>query len=240
MNILFIIPARGGSKGVRRKNIRKVGGHPLIWYKITAAKKTIYEKRIIVSTDDNEISLIAQKFGAEVPFMRPSHLSNDTADSMAVVSHAIEWIENNSNVIYNYICLLEPSSPFMPGEWLNDAVNKLYMSNADSMLGMKKVNINRVFINTLDKNGGLSHFYEESLKLKSTRRQDQIEEYTMNGCFYIVKYEYFKKNKTFHSINSLPYIMPNDYSLEIDNEEDLEYANYLIEKGKIDLKYWEQ
>ena len=112
-------------------------------------------------------------------------------------------------------------------------------TNADTVLGMKEVEVNSAFIQELDENGGLSLFYESIKKINGVRRQDQKPQYTMNGCMYIAKTRYFLENKIFHSNNSRPYIMPWEKSIEIDTEQDLNYAEYLISKGIIKLKYWE-
>lgn len=238
MRVLFVITARGGSKGVPKKNIREIGGLPLIAYKIIAAKRCDVASRIIVSTDDNEIAEVAKKFGAEVPFMRPSYLASDTASSMDVVEHAMKWVDEHDSNTYDYVCMLEPSSPFASYDDLDAAFKLIVESNADTLLGMKEVEVNRVFINTLDVNNGLSYFYEAIKNLQSIRRQDQKKEYTMNGCMYIAKWNYFKNKKIFHSVNSIPYIMSEEKSIEIDSLFNFDIACYLVEKGKVDLNYW--
>ena len=241
MKVLFVIAARGGSKGVPRKNIRKIGGLPLVAYKIIAAEKCRYEHRTIVSTDDSEIAEIAQKYDAEVPFVRPAELASDTASSIDVVLHAIEWVEKtDSNTVYDTVCLLEPSSPFATYEDLNGALSTMDKTGADTVLGMKEVEVSRDFIFGLDDNGGLSLFWESVKKMSGVRRQDQKPQYTLNGCMYIAKMNYFKKNRLFHSYNSRPYIMPWERSVEIDTEQDLKYAEYLISNRVIDLSYWEK
>lgn len=239
MKVLFVITARGGSKGVPRKNIKPICGLPLIAFKIMAAQKTKLEKRIIVSTDDEEIADVARKYGAEVPFLRPDYLASDEASSIDVVLHTMKWINENDTTDYDYVCLLEPSSPFTKASDLDMAVELLYKKGADTLLGMKEVEVTRNFINVLDTNGGLSFFYDEMKKSKSARRQDQATEYTMNGCMYISRWDYFMENKTFHSKNSLPYIMPEIQSLEIDNMIDYYFACYLVEKGLIDISDWQ-
>lgn len=239
MKILFVITARGGSKGVPRKNIIQLGPLPLIAYKIISAKKCKYENRIIVSTDDEEIAQVAKQYGAEVPFMRPDYLASDTASSMDVIDHAIKWVEENDSTKYDYICLLEPSSPFLTGTDLNTALDLLISKDADTLLGMKEVEVNTKFIHTLDSKNGLSLFYDEIIKMTGVRRQDQAQEYTMNGCIYAAKLEYFKKNHLFHSEKSVPYIMPTEKSVEIDSMMDLEFARFIVEKKKIDLSEWE-
>lgn len=238
MRVLFVITARGGSKGVPRKNIRMVGKFPLIAYKIIAAKKCRYESRVIVSTDDEEIAKISKDYGAEVPFMRPKELADDSASSMDVVMHAMNWISENDTESYDYICLLEPSSPFASYKDLNNALELLEKTGADTLLGMKEVEVITRFIHTLDENGGLSEFYRAIKDQTSVRRQDQKKEYTMNGCMYIAKWDYFMKNKLFHSEKSIPYIMPEEKSIEIDTMLNYEMACNLVEKGMIDVSLW--
>ena len=238
MKILFVVTARGGSKGVPRKNIKLLGGMPLIAYKIIAAQKCRYEKRILVSTDDEEIAKVGRKYGAEVPFMRPAELSTDSASSADVVLHAMNWIKDNSKEKYDYVCLLEPSSPFASYKDFDKAFELIQEADADTLLGMKEVDVTSNFIHSLDEDGKLSEFYYAIKDLKSIRRQDQAKEYTMNGCMYIAKWDYFMKNKLFHSENSVPNIMSEENSIEIDTMLDYEIACRIVEKGLIDMSLW--
>lgn len=238
MRVLYVITARGGSKGVPGKNIREIGGLPLIAYKIIAAQKCRYENRIIVSTDDEEIAQISRRYGADVPFMRPAELASDSAGSMDVVEHATRWIAENDIHKYDYVCLLEPSSPFATFEDLNKALDLIISSNADTLLGMKESEVSTRFIHELDSKGGLSFFYDAIKSMKDVSRQAQKKQYTLNGCMYIAKWDYFKKNKLFHSTNSVPYIMPAEQSVEIDSLADFYYAKSMIENGVVDINMW--
>lgn len=238
MKILFVVTARGGSKGVPRKNIAQIGGIPLIGYKILAARRCKFENRIIVSTDDEEIAAIAIKFGAEVPFMRPVYLAADDAGSMDVVDHAVNWVIDDDGGNYDYICLLEPSSPFLSYIDINKAFDLLIEKDADTLLGMKEVEVCREFINTLDEKGGLSFFYDSIRKLKSVRRQDQKPEYTMNGCIYAAKWEYYLHNHIFYAENSIPYIMPIEQSIEVDTQFDLFLAKSIVNERLVDVSMW--
>ncbi len=239
MKVLFVVTARGGSKGVPRKNIRMIGSLPLIAYKIIAAKKCNVDKRIIVSTDDDEIAAIGIEYGAEVPFMRPDFLATDSADSMDVVEHAMQWIIENDTEKYDYVCLLEPSSPFASYKDFDNAFELIEKSKADTLLGMKEVETNKIFIHSFDSDNKLSHFYHAIKDLKSARRQDMKKEYTMNGSMYIAKWDYFKENKLFHSENSVPYIMQEESSIEIDSMYDYNMACYIVENSLIDLSLWQ-
>lgn len=123
---------------------------------------------------------------------------------------------------------------------MNEALDIIIEKKADTLLGMKEVEVSRKFINVLDYNGGLSLFYDEIKNMSTFRRQDQLPEYTMNGCVYVAKWEYFKRNHLFHSINSVPYIMPYEKSVEIDSFIDLEFARFLVTNSVIDLKEWDE
>lgn len=238
-SVLFIITARGGSKGVPRKNIREIAGLPLVAYKIRAAQRCeCKHKRIIVSTDDIEIAKVSKQYGGEVPFMRPEYLAMDNSSSMDVIEHALNWIEQSDNEKYDYVVMLEPSSPFARPEDLDKALNIIIDNNADTLLGMKEVEVNTCFIHTLDEKNGLSLFYESIKNMKDVRRQAQKTEYTMNGCMYISKYKYFRDKKLFHSTNSVPYVMPEELSIEIDSMMSYEVACALVDKGYIDTRPW--
>lgn len=239
MKVLFIITARGGSKGVPRKNITVVGKLPLIAYKIIAARKCQYDCRIIVSTDDIEIAEVGRRYGGEVPFMRPAELASDTAGSMDVVCHAMKWIEENDTNQYDYICLLEPSSPFLSYQDINQAFAMMMEQDADTLLGMKEAEVSCNFIHPLDDSGKLSLFYEAIKDMKGVRRQEQKPEYTLNGCIYAAKWNYFKKNHLFHSINSVPYIMSDVSSIEIDSKLDLLIAKMIAENNLVNLELWD-
>lgn len=238
MKVLFVVTARGGSKGVPRKNIKLLGGLPLVAYKIIAARKCHCDSRIIVSTDDEEIAKVSREYGAEVPFLRPAELATDSASSADVVIHTMNWVSENSKEKYDYVCLMEPSSPFASYRDFDEAIKLIIETGADTLLGMKESEVSTVFIHSLDEKGGLSEFYYAIKDLPSIRRQDQKKEYTMNGCMYIAKWDYFMEYKLFHSENSIPYIMSEENSIEIDTMLNYELACRIVEKGLIDISLW--
>ncbi len=171
--------------------------------------------------------------------MRPGYLATDTADSMDVVFHAMQWVKKHDSQKYDYVCLLEPSSPFASYKDLDHAFELLKASNADTLLGVKEVEVNKLFIHSLDSDNKLSHFYHAVKGRKDVRRQSLKKEYTLNGCMYIAKWDYFEKNKLFHSENSIPYIMPEEASIEIDSMYNYKIACCLAENLIIDLSLWE-
>ncbi|MCI0533120.1 acylneuraminate cytidylyltransferase family protein, partial [bacterium] len=133
---LGIITARGGSKGIPRKNIKELMGKPLIAYTILAAKGSALLSRAIVSTDDAEIAEIARMHGADVPFMRPAELAEDASTSIAVVQHAVSWIRENENEIYDYVMILQPTSPLRTAEDIDACIKIADETHADSVMSM--------------------------------------------------------------------------------------------------------
>ncbi len=182
---------------------------------------------------------MAKSYGADVPFIRPAELAGDSARSVDVVDHAMKWITENEGNKYDYVCLMEPSSPFLSYRDIDSAFDLFAASDADTLLGMKEAEISSRFIHSLDKNGGLSLFYESVKGISSVRRQDQEVEYTMNGCIYAAKWRYFVEHHSFHSMDSVPYIMQPEQSVEIDSQLDLILARGIVENRLIDLSLWD-
>lgn len=238
MNILFLITARGGSKGVPKKNIIDLGNIPLLGYKAISAKKSNYCTRLILSSDSEEIAEVAKVYGVEVPFLRPKYLAADEANSIDVILHAMDWIEKNDIKKYDAICLLEPSSPFATYEDINNAVELFISKKALGVLSVKAVDVNSVFVSDIGEDLNMSKHFEKINSLNKLRRQDFKEEYTMNGAIYIADWDYFKGNKSFHSEKTYAYIMPEEKSVEIDTMNNLYYARFLIEKDIININFW--
>tara|TARA_Y100000034_G_scaffold124926_1_gene173767 strand:- start:4623 stop:5330 length:708 start_codon:yes stop_codon:yes gene_type:complete len=125
MNVTAIIPARGGSKGLKNKNIKEIAGHPLIYYAISAAKQSKLVNKIIVSTDDKKIKSISEKLGAEVPFLRPPKLSDDTASTESVLKHCVEFLENEQKYFSDIIIYLSPTEIFRKKNMIDDVARAL-------------------------------------------------------------------------------------------------------------------
>lgn len=240
MRILYIITARGGSKGVPNKNIIELGGLPLLAYKAIAVKKSDYLDRIILSTDSQEIAETAKRFNIEVPFIRPSELATDTASSIDVVCHAMDWVENNDPVKYDAICLLEPSSPFLSYEDVNHVMELFIEKDANAVLGVKEMEVNSLFISEIEDDLAMVKQFEKIKTLRSFNRQDMKRQYTMNGAIYIAKWDFFKKQKSFHSEKTYAYVMPSERSIEIDEMIDLYFARFLVENNLIDRNLWKE
>jgi CMP-N,N'-diacetyllegionaminic acid synthase len=242
LRTLFLITARGGSKGVPRKNLRELAGISLIGFKAISARRSKYCTRLIVSTDSAEIQENARAYGAETPFTRPAELATDTATSVDVISHAIEWIERNTSERYDAIMLLEPASPFArPGDY-DAAVELMVERDADAVVGVRPVEVNSVFVGPLDEQGRITSIVEKMRALHSGRRQDLPPEYTMNAAFYLFRWRYFKEHRNiyFSGERTYGYVMPPEYSVEIDTPADLQRAEFLVEKGYVDLSHWKE
>jgi len=240
MKILYLIVARGGSKGVPGKNIRKISGISLVGYKAIAAKRSRYCSRLIISTESKEIQQNALQYGVEVLFTRPIELSTDTAKTEDVIFHTIEYFEKQEGKTFDALCLLQPSAPFSRPIDLDRAVNIMKEKNASLVVGVREVTVSSIFLGTMDSEGRITSIIDKLSSLQDLRRQDVIQEVTMNGTFFLIQWEYFKKVRHRYKdrLNSYGLIMPWQYSIEIDEPKDLAYAEFLVEKGYVDLSYW--
>lgn len=222
MKSIALIPARGGSKGLPRKNVRVVGGQPLVAWPIKAAIESKRFDRVVCSTDDEEIKDLAERAGAYVPFLRPAELAGDTASSADVVTHTLNYFHSRGED-FDYICLLEPTSPLTDKDDICAALDKLTNSSAiaDSIVGMSKVkSAHPDFCTTLSDQGIASPAYAtdfSSLK----RRQDLLDLYFFDGSLYISSVEGFEKNNGFYSARTLGYVTPAWKAFEIDELVDL-------------------
>jgi len=226
---LALIPARGGSKGLKDKNIRQLNNKPLLAYTIEAAKESRIFDRIIVSTDSEKIAAVALKYGAEVPFMRPKELATDTASSMDVLIYTIELLQE-SNDKYDYVALLQPTSPLRTSQDIVGAVNLLIEKNANSVVSVCRVEHSPLWSNTLPEDLSLKDFIRP--EIRNLRRQDLPIFYRLNGAIYIVKVSYILESKDFFGQESYAYIMPVNRSVDIDTELDLVLAEVLLQHEK--------
>lgn len=218
MKILAIIPARFGSKGVPGKNSKPLGDKPLIAYSIEQALASKAFAKIIVSTDDEIIAKIAIQFGAEVPFMRPSALANDTASSIAVVQHAVNFLESN-NEFFDAICLLQPTSPFREKGFIEKAISTFSAANLDALVSVLPVphEYNPHWVFEADTKGMLQIATGENKIIK--RRQDLPKAFFRDGAIYLTKIEAIKKGSFYGE--KLGYIESNPVLyVNIDTVED--------------------
>ena len=232
--ILWLITARSGSKGIPNKNIKELLDLPLLAYKIKTALSISQSDNVWISTDSIEYANIAKVFGAHVPFLRPNELASDNASSMDVVLHAMEFAENIGKQ-YDYIGLLEPTSPFVYFNDLENAVIKLDKHDyAQAIVAVKESRPNTFFIQ--EESEFLDVFSKRLEDSKSLGRQFFKKEITPSGGFYISKWDAFKENKSFYTDKTLAFLLPEESTLEIDEIIDFDWAEFLVKYNKVDLK----
>lgn len=226
--ILGVITARGGSKGIPHKNIKELAGKPLIVYTIKAAQKSKYLTRCIVSTDDQEIADIARDYGADVPFLRPQELARDSSTSIDVVKHALNWLKDNRKEQYDYLMILQPTSPLRTGDDIDQCIKKIVDTNTDSVMSM--VELEDMSLKKLKKinNDIILPYIEEEGKF-SSRRQDLKKIYKRNCAIYLTKTEFILKNDLFGKV-SRPYIMPIERSVDVNKSIDFKIAEFFLEQ----------
>ena len=216
---LAIIPARGGSKGLPGKNIKELCGKPLIAWSIEAGLKSNYLDEVMVTTDYQNIADVSKQYGASVPFLRPDELASDTATSFDAIKHTIEYYKNELNKEFDYIVLLEPTSPLRESIDINKAIEVLLYSNADSIVGVCRTeDQNPAFLVLKNENNFISGY--ENKEMKVLRRQDIKDVYFFEGTIYISKTNVLLDKKTFYHENTIGYEVPKYKSLEIDDMDD--------------------
>lgn len=227
--ILAVITARGGSKGVKGKNIKKLNGMPLIEYSFKACKNSEYLDNVILSSDDNSIIDFAKEKGIEVPFVRPKELASDTATSFSVIKHAVEFMEAKGE-IYDYIVTIQPTSPFRTSNDIDNAIKLLIEDNvADSLVSVTEVEYHPYWMKEI-KDGYIRSFMDID-ESKVTRRQELPELYKMNGAIFISSRSLITEGTAILGEKIKPYLMNAESSVDIDTIEDFEMAEYMLKRG---------
>lgn len=224
-NILVVITARGGSKGVPRKNIKLLNGKPLIHYTIEAAQGVFKNEQILVSTDDNEIKEVAEQKGIRVPFLRPPELATDHSGTYEVLLHAANYVESNGWKPET-ILLLQPTSPFRTTEHIKEAL-KLYSLDLDMVVSVKETKSNPYYVlREEDKNG----FLVKSKKSNAVRRQDVPKVWELNGAIYIINVSTLRFKPLSEFIKVKKFVMDEISSHDIDTMLDWATAEVIIQK----------
>lgn len=221
--ILALIPARGGSKGIKNKNIIDICGKPLISYTINAAKESKYIDYVFVSTDSEEIKEVALKCGANVPFLRDESLAKDTSKTIDAVVYSINKLKE-INEMFDYLVLLQPTSPLRKSKEIDEAIEKICASNYDSLASVSLVEENPILFRTIDENGKLISLLNEN---STVRRQDFKKYYRVNGAIYINEIKSIDSNVSLND-NKLAYIMEQSKSIDIDSYEDVEKVLHIM------------
>jgi pseudaminic acid cytidylyltransferase len=221
---IAIIPARGGSKRVPRKNIRMFHGRPMIAWSICNAIESGAFDEVVVTTDDEEIASIAEKLGAKAPFRRPKDLSNDFSPVMPVILHTINWWENNISEV-DHACCIYATAPFLTPRLLAEGLNLLKDTNVDFVLSVKRFPYPVQRSLRVDANNFLRFAQPENAFIRS---QDLEERYHDAGQYFAGTVDAFKKYKTSHEGRCLPIIIPNEEAIDIDTEDDWRFAEKLF------------
>jgi CMP-N-acetylneuraminic acid synthetase len=224
--ILAIIPARGGSKGLPKKNIKKFAGSPLISWTIKAAQKSKYLDRIIVSTEDSVISKISRTHGSEI-IERPRELANDTSSTYDVIAHVISCLRESEKYKPDIIILLQPTSPLRTTEDIDKALDLFIDNPCESVISVYDSGHSVYWSFQIEKKY-LKPVFEG--KYFKQRRQDLPEAYIPNGAICITTTANLEKYKSFYSRKILPYIMSAEMSVDIDNDTNFKLAELLIKK----------
>jgi N-acylneuraminate cytidylyltransferase len=218
-SVLAVITARGGSKRLPRKNMRELGGKPLILWTVEAAKKSRYIDRLILSSDDNETISACRAAGCEVPFVRPASLAQDSTPGVDPVLHALEAVEP-----HDYVVLLQPTSPLRSAADIDAAIELCIGKGASSCVSVTACEKNPYWTQTVDSSGRLRPL----LKREETGEKSQY--YVLNGAVYVAKCDWLKKSRVFAGEDTVAYVMPGERSVDIDTELDLDFCSFLIKR----------
>lgn len=229
-NIIALIPARSGSKGVPNKNIRHIDGIPLIAYSIAAALKSTLVDRVIVSTDSEEYAKLARSYGAETPFIRPKNISGDLATDLEFFKHTIDWLQDNENFVPEYFVHLRPTTPFRDPKILDKAIEEFVYSDYSALRSCHKMSESSYKTFEVENdifrcicNGG------SDIESSNVARQAFPVTYDANGYIDIVRSEMISKRNLIHGSKVRAFITNTAH--EIDEINDIDFLEYLIQKN---------
>jgi CMP-N-acetylneuraminic acid synthetase len=235
-NILLTICARGGSKGVKGKNIRELNGKPLIYYTIKQAKEWGKAKNIVVSTDSEEIACIAKKYGVDIPFLRPAELASDIAPKFPVLRHALRKSEELFKSKYDIVVDLDVTSPIRTITDLDNCLDIFLKYKPETLFSVIQSHKNPYF-NMVEENPDNTVALCKKLPSNVYRRQDAPRVYDMNASIYFYRRDYVnsEENNSVFSKKSLIYVMDDFKSIDIDEELDFKFVEFLIKEGVVIL-----
>lgn len=219
--VLAIIPARGGSKGLPRKNVLPLGGRPLIAWTVRAALDATHVDRVVLSSDDDEIAQAAREAGCEVPFRRPAHLAQDASSTADVVLHALQELPG-----YEWLVLLQPTSPLRTAQDIDSAISLCHVHNAPGCVSVTEACQSPYWMYRIDQGMQLQPLLGDDAQ--HGRRQDLPPVFVLNGAVYVVRTDDFLRTRRFVGPGTLAHLMPQDRSIDIDTASDLEAAQKLV------------
>jgi CMP-N,N'-diacetyllegionaminic acid synthase len=226
--ILAVIPARGGSKTIPMKNIKHLCGRPLIEYTFDAAKASGLLERVIVSTDDEQIAQIARRNKIEVPFMRPANLAKDDSPTLPVIQHAVVFLQENENYRPDYVVILQPTSPLRTETHIDEAIQILIDTGADSVVSVTEVPHQYNPCSIMKKEQGRLLPFIKGTEAY-TRRQLKPVFYARNGAaIYALRYDTLINKKSLYGDDCRPYLMSKADSVDIDDAIDFKFAEFIL------------
>ena len=228
MKTLVIIPARGGSKGIPRKNIKPLNGKPLIYYSIDCARAICPDEDICISTDDAEIISVVEQYGLKVPFVRPAELASDTAGTYEVLLHALDFYEKQGRH-YDAVVLLQNTSPFRKAEQVKEAL-ELYNDKVDMVVSVKECAANPYYCVFEEDKDGFLHVCKGEGNI--FRRQDAPKVYEYNGAIYIMNAATLRTTHMHKMQKRVKYVMDDLSSFDLDTMWDWKMAEMMITQGK--------
>ena len=226
MIVMGLILARGGSKGLPRKNILPLAGKPLIGYTIEVARASTVLDRVVVSTDDQEIAGVAKRYGADVPFYRPADLAEDDTSVFPAILHALTWLSEHEGYDPGYVMLLQPTSPFRTVEDIEGAVSLAVRKHADAVVSVSRVRQHPYWSKQMSEDGRLISQYPP--EHAAFRRQDLPPLYVPNGAIYLVLRSVLLEKETVYTERTYGYVIPAERSLDIDDAWDLHVAELIL------------
>jgi CMP-N,N'-diacetyllegionaminic acid synthase len=228
LNILAVIPARGGSKGIPLKNLKKVGGVPIVELASQVASSVEFIDRIVVSTDNEEIAKAAINGGADAQFRRPEVLSGDRISDLQVLTHALKEMERQDKKKYDVVVMLQPTSPLRTKQHIVDSLEMLINNNYDSVWTVSETDSKCHPLKQLKiKNKALEYYDNRGKDIIARQQLEKV--YHRNGLAYAIKREAILNNKTIKGSNCGALICQGDF-ISIDTEKDLELTNYFLKK----------
>ena len=225
LTITAVIPARGGSKGVLRKNVSLVGGKPLIAWSIEVAKRCKMVDRVVINTDDEEIAQVARAYGAEVPFMRPSELAQDDTPVFEALNYGLDFFDSEG-YSSTHTLQLNPTSPLRTVQHLDKAIDLLVKHQSDSVVTVTEAHTHPYWCKKINQKGELSDFLPEGPD-KYKIRQQLPTVYALNGSIFLISNDLVRKN-TYYTENTVPLVMTADHSLDIDTPWEMYLANLVL------------
>jgi N-acylneuraminate cytidylyltransferase len=221
---LALIPARGGSKGLPRKNVLEAGGKPLLAWSIDAARQSRYLDRLVLSSDDAEIIETARRWGCEVPFTRPAELAQDATPGMDVVLHAMRNLPR-----HDYLVLLQPTSPLRTASDIDGCIETCLRQSAPACVSVTLAPKSPYWMFHLDAGQNLQPVLGNWDRLNQPR-QSLPPVYVLNGAVYVAQWDWLLENKSFLAPESVAYVMPEERSLDIDTRADFERFRQVVEQ----------